>query len=236
MKIIFAIALLLSIHTVFAQTVVNDPNVEPRNVPSFHAVQVSSAFEVMISQGNEASVAVSASSKDVISHIQTKVEDGVLSIWLDEKGKKWTKNRKLRAYISVKDMDLFKASGACDIKIDGQLKLSDLILVLSGASVMSGNLVISGKFKVDLSGASDLKITGSADEVVIAAEGASDVKAFDFVTSVCNVTASGASDVRITVDKEISAKLTGASSMSYKGGAIIKDIKTSGASSISKKS
>lgn len=235
-KLIPIITILLSIQTAFSQTVVNDPNVEPRKVGSFHAVHISSAFDVLISQSNEESVAVSASDKEVISHIQTRVDDGVLNIWLDDKGKWWPKNRKLRAYISVKNLDQLKASGASDIKIEGELNLSVLKLDLSGASDMSGKLVISGKLKVELAGASDLKVNGSADEMEIDASGASDVKGYDFVTRVCDVDASGASDVHITVDKEISAKLSGASSMSYKGSAIIKDIKTSGSSSISKKS
>jgi hypothetical protein len=42
--------------------------------------------------------------------------------------------------------------------------------------------------------------------------------------------------VRITVDKELSARLSGASNVSYKGAALIRDIKTSGASNISRKS
>jgi hypothetical protein len=81
-----------------------------------------------------------------------------------------------------------------------------------------------------------MDITGSAHSVTINASGASDVKAYNFTTTTCNVDASGASGVRITVDKELSAKLSGASNVSYKGAAMIRDIKTSGASSISRKS
>ena len=79
-------------------------------------------------------------------------------------------------------------------------------------------------------------ISGAAGETAITASGASDVKAYDFKTSVCTIQASGASDIQIAVDKELSANLSGASTVKYTGAATVKNIKTSGASSVSHKS
>jgi hypothetical protein len=109
-------------------------------------------------------------------------------------------------------------------------------LHLSGASDLEGELNVAGDLDVNLSGASDMTISGSSQNISVDVSGASDVKAYEFTTNTCKVDASGASEVRITVDKELSAKLSGASNVSYKGGAVIRDIKTSGASSVSRKS
>lgn len=219
-----------------AQKVVNDPNAEVRDVPSFHAIHVSNSFDVIITQGSQESLAVSASNKEDVADIKTYVENGVLKILFDKKDKWWPKNRKLKAYIAVKNLDELYASGSSDVKIEGSLSASNLKLNLSGASDLNGKLIISNTLDVRLSGASDIEISGSATEVKIDANGASDVKAYDFKTTNCTVDAAGASSVRITVDKELSARLRGASNVSYKGTAMIKDIKTSGASSISRKS
>ncbi len=219
-----------------AQKVVNDPNVEVRDLPSFHAIHVSNSFDVIITQGSQESLAVSASNKEDVADIKTYVENGVLKILFDKKDKWWPKNRKLKAYIAVKNLDELYASGSSDVKIEGTLSASNLKLNFSGASDLDGKLVIGNTLDVRLSGASDIEISGSATEVTIDANGASDVKAYDFKTTNCTVDASGASSVRITVEKELSAKLSGASNVSYKGTAMIKDIKTSGASSISRKS
>lgn len=219
-----------------AQKTVYDQNAEPRTVSSFHAIQVSNSFDVYITQGNEESVAVSAANKDDISRIETKVENGVLKIRYNEQKKWWGSNKKLRAYIAVKNLDELRAGGACDVKVEGSLRTASLKVNLSGASDLKGELNINGELNVDLSGASDMDITGSAQSVVIGASGASDVKAYDFTTNTCDVDASGASGVRITVDKELSAKLSGASNVNYKGAAVVRDIRTSGASSISRKS
>jgi len=207
-----------------------------RTISTFHALQISNAFEVVLTQGNEEGLAVSANEKDDITKIKTTVENGVLRIWFDDNNKWWPKNRKLKAYISVKTLDQIKAGGASDINIEGGLKVPSLKLDMSGASDLEGVLTVAGELSVRLSGASDITISGAAEKMTIDVSGASDVKAYDFTANTCSVDASGASSVRITADKEMSVKLSGASSVSYKGNATIRDIKTSGASSISRKS
>ncbi len=235
-KLLLAVALAFTSVLATAQKVVNDPNAEVRSISSFHAIHVSNAFDVIITQGSQESLAVSASDKEDLPNIKTYVENGVLKILYDKKDKWWPKKRKLKAYIAVKNLDEIKGSGASNFKIEGTLNAANLKLGFSGASDLEGKLVVSSRLEVHLSGASDIEISGSANEVSIDANGASDVKAFNFTTANCTVDASGASSVRITVDKELSAKLSGASSVQYKGTAMIKDIKTSGASSISRKS
>ena len=49
-----------------------------------------------------------------------------------------------------------------------------------------------------------------------------------------NASASGASDIKITVNKELSAHASGASDVRYKGNGVIRDLKSSGSSSVSK--
>ena len=222
--------------SLLAQKVVNDPNAQVRPVGSFHAIQVNNAFDVIITQGSTGGVAVSASRAEEVEGIRTQVENGVLKISFEHKNKLWGSSRKLKAYVSVVKIDAIRASGASDITVEGTLMADNLDVQLSGASDMEGKLVVSGQLDVRLSGASDMKISGSARQTTIDLNGASDVKAYDYSTGVCKIEASGASSVRITVDKELSASLSGASSVSYKGSAVIRDIKTSGASSISRKS
>ena len=219
-----------------AQKTVYDANAEARNVGEFTGIQLSNAFSVIITQGAESGVAVSATDASEVQNIKTQVENGVLKIWY-ENGRKWSRNNtKLKAYISVKTLESLRAGGACDVKIDGTLNAQSLKINLSGASDVSGARNVSGQLQVNLSGASDLTIIGLADNMAIDVNGASEVKAYNFTTSNCSIEASGASSVQITVDKELSAKLNGASSVRYKGTAVIKDIKITGASSISRKS
>ena len=90
------------------------------------------------------------------------------------------------------------------------------------------------KMTIDLSGASDMTVSGSSSQLTIDASGASKFKGADLATDFCNARATGASDIRITVNKELSAHASGASDVKYRGEGVIRDIKTSGASSISR--
>jgi hypothetical protein len=234
-KIILIVCSVFLTGGLFAQQPISDPNVEVREAKNFHVISVSSAFDVFISQGSEEKVAVSAAEAKDLAHIIVTVKNGVLEIGWDRKIKWGRANKKLKAYISFKNIDKLEASGACDVNINGTLKADkDFRIELSGATNLSGKIEVGDKLIVDLSGASDAKLSGKADKMVIDANGASSFKGFEFVVDYCNATASGASDIKITVNKELSAHASGASDVGYKGTGKTIDVRTSGASSVGK--
>src|SRR5258708_32137429 len=78
----------------------NDPNAEVREARNYHGINVSSAFDVYISQSNEEAVAVSAGEIKFRDHIKVEVKEGVLYISYDSKGMSWNSGKKkLKAYI-----------------------------------------------------------------------------------------------------------------------------------------
>ncbi|MGB8195045.1 MAG: head GIN domain-containing protein [Chitinophagaceae bacterium] len=219
-----------------AQKTINDPNAEVRNVSGFHAIKVSNAIDLYLSQSGSEAVAVSASETKYRDRIKTEVENGVLKIWFDNDNnwKLWnnTGNKKMKAYVSFKTIDKLVASGACEVMVDGTIKMSSLDISLSGASDFRG-AIDAGNLNVDQSGASDITIKGRASTLKVDVSGASDFKGYDLQTENCDAEASGASDVKVTVNKELNARASGASSIKYKGAAAVKE-HTSGASSVKK--
>ncbi|HVK97154.1 MAG TPA: head GIN domain-containing protein [Flavisolibacter sp.] len=218
----------------FAQKVINDPNVEERSVKSFTGISVSGGIDLYISYGDEA-VAVSASKPEYRDNIKTEVADGVLKIYFNNKGVRFTSDRKLKAYVSYKTLKSLSCSGGSDVKVDGTIKGDKLQLNLSGGSDFKGRVDVSA-LTVHQSGGSDVKIEGVAKKLEIQASGGSDFKGFDLTADVCSVHASGGSDIEITATKELSAQASGASDISYKGKPALKTVKASGASSVSQKS
>jgi hypothetical protein len=79
-----------------------------------------------------------------------------------------------------------------------------------------------------------MTLGGSTVDLRLDASGACKFRGFDLTTDYCNAKASGASDIRITVNKELSVNASGASDIDYKGTGLIRDVRTSGASKISK--
>ena len=240
MKHLIIIAILgLAIAPAMAQkTVINDPNAALRAVKGFHGITVSNAIDVYLSAGDQQTVAVSAVDTKWRDRIRTEVKDGILNIWVEREG--WLNwgmtNHKLKVYIAFTDLDKLSASGASNIYVDGVISGSSLDISLSGASDFKGAIFV-GQLKLNQSGASDAHIAGTVTGVAtVHSSGASDLKAYELVAENCNVHASGASDVYITVNKELNVHASGASSIYYKGPAVARDLHSSGASNISKKS
>lgn len=228
----FAVGFLFAGIASAQKTVINDPNAEVRNVKGFHAIEVSHAIDLYLSQGDEEAVAVSARDIKYRDRIRTEVNNGVLKIWYDNDGWRWDSgNKKLKAYVSCKTLDKLNASGASDILVDGVLSGDRLDIDLSGASDFKGTVKLN-EMHIDQSGASDITIHGSVSNLTIQASGASDVKGYGLIADNCNAHATGASDIRISVNKELIAHASGASSILYKGTAVIKELHSNGASSV----
>jgi hypothetical protein len=237
MKRIFFLLLVITVITrVQAQNdIVVDPNAEVRTVNgSYHAIKVSGGIDIFLSQADNEVIAVSASEKRFKEEIKTTVDNGTLKIYY-EGDKNWSRvNRKLKVYISFKQLDKISASGASEVMVVGSITGESLGLDLSGASGFRGKVKLSD-LKMDLSGASDVKISGTANTVSIESSGASDVKGYELVTDICSAKASGASDINITVNKELNAHASGASDIFFKGTALIKEIHANGTSNIERK-
>jgi hypothetical protein len=232
--------------------VIYDENVEVRKLPNFTSIRVSNAIELYISQSNKSEVAVSAKSEEYRNRIITEVNGGTLIIRMaDNKWWKWgNEDYRVKAYVSVKDLYAITASGATNIKIVNGLSSEKLKINLEGASDLKGDIK-AGTLMADLSGASSLKgtlqanalsvkgsgacafeVSGSGDDLILDVSGASSVKMYDYLVKGASVDASGASSVKINVSGILKLHATGASSIDYKGAAAIKDMQSSGASSV----
>lgn len=215
---------------------VEDPNISLRPIQgSFSEIKISGGIQLYLSQSDEARVAVSASDEDLVSGIKTVVDGKTLKIYYEGNKKNWyKKNANIKAYVSFNRLEKIAGSGATSIKVDGAIRVPSLLIDLSGASSFTGN-VQAGSLMFDLSGASDVKIFGKVEQLTVETSGASDIKGFGLESETCHVKASGASDIQVTVLKELKANASGASSIYYKGSAVITDIHSSGASSIKRK-
>jgi hypothetical protein len=234
-KIVCSFIVVVIAASSFAQKViVNDANAEVRPVSkSFSSIKISGGIDLYLSQFDEESIAVSASKEEHRASIITEVSNGVLNIYSNNQN--WNgSNKKMKAYVSFKKLEKLQASGASDVQVAGAIEGSTLEMNFSGASDFKGAVKVT-ELKIVLSGASDAKISGDAMNVNISSSGASDVSGYDLNTETCTVRASGASDVHIKVNKELNAHASGASSIFYKGAAVIKKMESTGASSVSKK-
>jgi len=240
MKKIIASLLLISV-AYFAQSqkTINDANAVKREVSGFHGIEVGGGIDLYLNQGGTEAVAVSTSETKYRDRITTEVVNGILKIRFEyEKGFKmnWNDSKmKLRAYVSVKDIDELHVSGGSDAMVEGSLKASSFSLRVSGGGDFSGKVDVT-TLKANASGGSDINISGTAKTLDVNASGGSDFDGFDLLVENCNADASGGSDISITASKELTIESSGGSDVHYKGSAVITTIKSSGGGSVKKAS
>ena len=233
---LFIAFILLIVASTCAQTtkkMVFDGAAEDRNLSGFTSIKVTNAFDVYISQGNQDAVAVSKSDESGTSYIITNVSGGVLYISYRFKGWSWSslRNNKLKAYITVKNLEKLSVSGACNVSFVDPITSDRLVVNISGASDIKGPVKVNS-LKVGASGASNISLSGTATETDFNISGACSIKSLDLVTDNCAVVASGASSIRLTINQSLKANISGASDIRYKGTVSMFNSKTSGASSI----
>ncbi|MGV3594960.1 MAG: head GIN domain-containing protein [Sediminibacterium sp.] len=231
------VSLLMLTGTILAQKTIRDANAQSRNgLKNFHAVQVSNGIDLYLTQSSEEAVAVSAVSNEYRDKIITEVVDGVLKIYYEKKdGWNWgsnTGNKKLKAYVSLKNLDKLGASGGSDVSLETVIRSNKLSISISGGSDLKGEIQCD-ELSLSASGGSDAIIKGKAAQVKITASGGSDVEGYGLITDVCRVVSSGGSDVSITANKQMDATASGGSDIHYKGNATATTSK-SGSSDIRK--
>jgi hypothetical protein len=228
-KILSLFAALVVVFSSFA-----DPAVVTKKfkVANFNSIELGSAFEVHVHKGNVYAVSVTGREKD-IDELEVSSSSGKLEIGY-EAGWKWTWNNnrsKLVVNITLPRLKSGDFSGASKVDLQGFTNEEEMSLVFSGASKGMIEGLHADKLKIELSGASDCKITGHTDYLKVEASGASHLKALDFFARNVDVDASGASSAQVHVQKSLKVEASGASHVKYKGSPIInKDL--SGAASL----
>jgi hypothetical protein len=215
-----------------SQSVINDPNVQVRNLGSFNAISVSSAIDVYFTQSASTAVAVSASQAGYVDNITTEVRNNTL--YIGYRGKSGIGPKYLRAYLSAPEIIKMEASGACNIKLEGRYAGNTLEISLSGSTDFKGEVAVSN-LRLSASGSSDFNVTGKAENLRVDLSGSSDLKGFGLTADFADLRASGASDISIMVSKEMKVMASGSSDVTYMGNPIVREFSATGASDIKKR-
>jgi hypothetical protein len=230
-KFIFAGIALLSVVAGYSQT--GDKDQQTRNVSGFQGIEVSGGIDLYLSSGPE-SVAVSASSTSVRDHIITEVVHGVLRIHMEKNWLHNFANPKMKAYVSITKLKSLEASGGSDVYLQNEITGEDIDIGLSGGSDLKGKLN-ANHLVITQSGGSDVNLSGNVQNLHVSASGGSDLDGYGLVAEYASLNASGGCDSHLTVNKELQIVASGGSDVSYKGKASVKEIKSSGSSSVTHK-
>ncbi len=202
---------------------------QERQLDSFSSLDVGGAFKVFLTQGDKEFVIVEAD-ENLLDVISTEVRGNTLVIKTTQDIRD---SEALNIYLTFKNLDEMDISGACRLIGENKMKFGDLDLECSGASDVELKFAAQ-ELSLDFSGASQIELYGSAESVDLDLSGASGFDGYDLEADINNVDVSGASHAKIFVNNELSAEVSGAASLKYKGDPVIKEHDVSGAGSMRK--
>lgn len=215
----------------------NDANAVTRSLNgSFTGIAVSSGIELLVTQGNEESIAVSASEQKHLDRLKTEVVNGTLKIYYDNKGITWklSGKAKLKAYVSFKTLEKLNVSAGSEVTVNGTLKADKLKMDVSSGADFTGTINVT-ELHADVSSGAGMKVTGIAGKLIVDASSGADFKGYDFAVDFCDASASSGAAIHVTINKELNAKASSGGDIQYKGTALIRDIKTGSGGAVRKR-
>jgi hypothetical protein len=215
----------------------------------FTEIEVSSAFEIEITQSDSYSVSVTTY-ENIFDYLSITKSGDTLKIGM-KSGSYTTANPK--ATVTLPELEGLKISGASHGSARGFKSSHDFSLEESGASSLdidmetgdadfelSGASKVSGQLKaldsdMELSGASRADLSGSGDKLNLEGSGASQLNMDDFTWKDASVHLSGASKTTMIVNEELDLDISGASTLNISGNPSLGHVSVTGASTFNKK-
>lgn len=253
MKKIMSVATLLGIVTLgLAGCVYVDAANETQtyDLTGFTGVNVSSAFEVVVTRADAYSITVTAPK---IEQVQVEKQGATLRVWREGSLRLTPFQAAPKVEISLPQLTSVELSGASRGKVTGfetpdlninvsgashlevdDITTSALKVKVSGASRLEGAIKGSGDADLEINGASTVELTGYARNIDINASGASRASLRDYYAKDGDVVLSGASRGTVNLTGKLNASISGASDLSYRGNPAMGSIESSGASSLHK--
>jgi len=194
---------------------------QDRHLAGFNGVSVSGSFDVYITQGTAESVKVEAPS-DVIAHIITEVNGGVLKIYNKNNTWHWEgfwgNHKKIAIYIVAKDLNSIGISGSGDVYFKEGITTNSLKLRINGSGDMLGKVDVK-TLESSISGSGDMKLSGRAETSTVSVVGSGDFTARNLETLSSAVRVTGSGDAEINASDKVDAAIHGSGDIRYTGAA-----------------
>lgn len=191
---------------------------ETRSVGDYTAVSSSGFWDVMIAYGDGNHVQIEGD-ENLLNYIETKVEDGKLTIKARKNTNLRSKN-KITVYVSLTKMTGISLSGSGDIIGQGKFRnegKTDFKLSGSGNIQMSFDRVTEAD--VSISGSGNIRLAGSANTVNARISGSGNADCSDLNSDDASAHVSGSGNIKLNANKSVDASISGSGNVSYKGAA-----------------
>ena len=199
----------------------NDVRTETREVSDFDRVTLAGFGQLVITQGDQASLAIEAP-QDILGRIETRVEDGQLTIgfkrtwmdWIDDVLAVGLSGKPIRYNLTVKRLSDLLIMGAARVQVTG-LKTEQLVVDLRGTGEIRIASLDAERLDIRLPGAGAVRATGRATEQTITINGAATYEAGELKSQRVKATLHGLGSATVWAVEELDATIRGVGEVSY---------------------
>jgi hypothetical protein len=183
---------------------------EKRQVSSFTSVEASGSFNVEIVCQKEPSLEIEGDD-NLLPLLKTEVRGGTLYLKPD---KSYSTKKGIHVRVTVQNLESINSSGASSFNVTD---------------------VKNEKLNIDISGASNINVSGETKTLEMDMSGASKINTESLRAEKVTVSLSGAGKANVYASQEINADVSGAGSVTYAGDPKVVNPKVSGVGTVSKK-
>lgn len=203
---------------------------------NFQAIDVAGNVNLVIRQGSDFSVEVSANEDEDLERVITEVRNGTLRIRQEPVRRGWFNfgffgSGDVEVAVTLPQLVGFEASGGSDVRSEGVLTGELLGIEASGGADLRIDVEVD-RLIVHTSGGSDTWLSGSADLLEARTSGGSDLVARGLSVRSADLRSSGGSDMFVAVTDSIVARASGGSDIMYTGNPAQTDLDSSGGADI----
>lgn len=216
-------------------------------------IEIHGAFKVIAKQGESTGASVNIPAR-LEQELVFTLKNGILTIGFDGKFKGKNKET-FAAEVTFSTLENVEISGACSLRLKGEITTNHLVAEIRGASSMTStaplrvtqkaSIALTGASKMsgeltapavafEISGTSKLTLKGKSTTANVEVSGASSANLANFTVDKATLEATGTSHINIHVVQELSAEAIGVSSITYFGAPQIIKLNTAGMSKIKK--
>jgi putative autotransporter adhesin-like protein len=160
------------------------------------------------------------------------VKDGP-TLTLSAAKRSWQTSQPLKATITMPALERVQMDAASRLTIQDFKSSKNFFGKITAASKLDGSIE-ANNLSVDATGASKVKLKGSAKEAKLSASGACNIHIEEFGLDTAMIKLTGASKASVNAKTKLDYSLSGASKLQYQGNPTIGQARSTGASSVSR--
>ena len=208
---------------------------EERKVSNYNGIRISNGIKVNFTQGSNPKVVVTTDS-DKQQYIKTIVENNILKIYVENKGKNNLNFNSIIVDIENKNLQQIEANSGANFLTNNTISSNNLKIDFSSGSNIAGDFDIKNDISIEVSSGASGKINiispklyfagssgstitlnGLVTEATFDVSSAATVNAKDLKTEKTTIAASSASNARVNASKFIDSKTSSGASVRYDG-------------------